>query len=298
MEKSQTLSQKPYILSGFILKLIAIFTMTCDHLGLFLNYYFLPSDDPLVLVLRTLGRIALPLFCFLIVEGVIHTKSFKKYILRLSISLLLISTALIFIKNVPAFNFPGAEDFGNIFIDLTLGAIGVYCLKHKNNLIKLLAVLPLTYAIVSYFITITCEAQSITIHWFPYFLRTQYGWYGVTLIFGFYIAQLIAKQYCIWYAEKTGVDGNLFLNTKMERAAINVTSCVVNLAITALFVIIINSAKTPYIDLQIFAIFGGAFILLYNGNRGYNSKWYEYTCYAYYPAHILLLAFIFYIITL
>ena len=53
-----------------------------------------------------------------------------------------------------------------------------------------------------------------------------------------------------------------------------------------------------YMDVQIYALFAGAFILLYNGKRGYNSKWFEYGGYAYYPLHILIIALIFYLISL
>ena len=48
-------------LTGNQLKLIALFAMTCDHVGLQL----LPD----VLILRILGRLALPIFAYMIAEG-------------------------------------------------------------------------------------------------------------------------------------------------------------------------------------------------------------------------------------
>ena len=87
----------PLLLSNFWLKLIALLTMTIDHIG-----YLLPYSTT-ALVFRYIGRLALPLFCFMIAEGAIHTKSFKKYALRLGIMASLISIAIIFTEYVPYF---------------------------------------------------------------------------------------------------------------------------------------------------------------------------------------------------
>lgn len=290
--------QKQNILSNFWLKIIAIVTMTLDHIGLMLSENITMPNDPIVVVFRGLGRLALPLFCFMIVEGVLHTKNFKKYILRLSISLLLVSTALIALKNIPQLGFESASTFGNIFIDLTLGAIGVYCLKHKKIYIKLLAILPLAYAITSFFVTSISYADNMTIHWFPYFIQTQYGWYGVVLIYGFYIGHVICDQYLKWHAEKINMSYDLLKDTYIERVAKNLVSVIVLVGLTALFAININMMETGFVDNQIIAVFSGAFILLYNGKRGYNSKYFEYGCYVYYPLHIVIIAAIFYVITL
>ena len=40
---------------------------------------------------------------------------------------------------------------------------------------------------------------------------------------------------------------------------------------------------------QSFAVFALIPIWLYNGKQGYHSKWFRYFCYAFYPAHILIL---------
>ena len=53
--------QRIQFLNGFHLKLIAICTMFIDHLG----YTLFPGD----LWLRCVGRVAFPIFCFLIAEG-------------------------------------------------------------------------------------------------------------------------------------------------------------------------------------------------------------------------------------
>ena len=63
--------------SSFVLKLIAIFSMTVDHLGVIIKSFY-PDLETFVTVCRYIGRLALPLFCFMILEGVIHTKDIKK----------------------------------------------------------------------------------------------------------------------------------------------------------------------------------------------------------------------------
>ena len=62
-------------LSSLSLKIIALLAMTADHIGA----VFFPECFPL----RIIGRIAMPVFCFLIAEGYRHTRDVKKYAFRL-----------------------------------------------------------------------------------------------------------------------------------------------------------------------------------------------------------------------
>ena len=64
-----TISSRP--LSGNALKIIAAITMTLDHMGLMLF--------PRILLLRILGRLAMPIFAFMIAEGCKYTRNRKKY---------------------------------------------------------------------------------------------------------------------------------------------------------------------------------------------------------------------------
>ena len=67
--------QRYRVLNGFHLKLIAVCTMFIDHMG--------DTLFPGVMWLRCIGRVAFPIFCFLIAEGCVHTHDRKKYVLRL-----------------------------------------------------------------------------------------------------------------------------------------------------------------------------------------------------------------------
>ena len=62
-------------LTGNQLKIIAMITMTCDHVGVQLF--------PHLVWLRYIGRLAMPIYAFMIAEGCRHTRDRKKYLLRL-----------------------------------------------------------------------------------------------------------------------------------------------------------------------------------------------------------------------
>lgn len=64
------------------LKIIAIITMIIDHFGYYFNFWL---TDEIYLICRVIGRIAMPIFTYLIVEGYFNTSSFSKYIKRLGI---------------------------------------------------------------------------------------------------------------------------------------------------------------------------------------------------------------------
>ena len=62
-------------LTGNQLKIIAMITMTIDHIGM--------EIFPRLLWLRMIGRLAMPIYAYMIAEGCRHTRNRKKYLLRL-----------------------------------------------------------------------------------------------------------------------------------------------------------------------------------------------------------------------
>ncbi len=65
------------MISSAALQWIAVIAMTIDHVGLYLCGDFWP--------MRVIGRLAMPIFCLLLVEGFCHTRSRSRYLARLLI---------------------------------------------------------------------------------------------------------------------------------------------------------------------------------------------------------------------
>lgn len=86
-----TETRHPFGISGSTLKLIAIITMFIDHTGAtvlraILRHPAVLNDPALCSIWqsvyrlsRDIGRFAFPIFCFLLVEGFLHTRNVKKY---------------------------------------------------------------------------------------------------------------------------------------------------------------------------------------------------------------------------
>lgn len=131
-------------ISGSTIKLIAIITMLIDHTAATIldaivyrqyeyqmehnifnaNGYY-PIFDSAVykidLIMRGIGRIAFPCFCFLLVEGFIHTRNRTKYAIRLALFALLseIPFDLAFNKKIMD------NSYQNVFFTLCIGFITI-----------------------------------------------------------------------------------------------------------------------------------------------------------------------------
>lgn len=126
-------------LSGSVLKLLAVITMIIDHIASALlrdNETVVVSlashDLTLYYLLRSIGRIAFPLYAFLLVEGFEHTSDRKKYGLRLLL--------FAFISEIPW----NLEHWGsifhptsqNVFFTLFFGFLGLCIMEQLEEKIE------------------------------------------------------------------------------------------------------------------------------------------------------------------
>lgn len=151
------------------LKLTASLTMLIDHVGATIVYsaylaarnagdYALTNQlVELYYIMRIIGRIAFPIYCFLLVEGFHHTRNVKKYISRLAVGMLL--------SEIPFdLAFSGAIDWesSSVMVTLLLGCLMMLAMKRVKGFWKVPVILPFV----------------LVAEW----LRTDYAGNGIALI--------------------------------------------------------------------------------------------------------------------
>lgn len=155
------------------LKLLACITMLIDHIGYGLVYPMYRQISVIngasiigaqqlytaYRLMRCIGRLAMPIFAFLLVEGFYHTKSRKKYALRL-----LLGAALSEIPyNLIVSGSPVWRYQQSMMITLLVGFCALIAMEHCRKLAwKSVAMVP--FAILAEL------------------LSTDYGWGGIVLI--------------------------------------------------------------------------------------------------------------------
>lgn len=262
-------------LTGYHLKLIALITMLIDHIAAVViwrvhvaSYKITASmqlsdfvGDKIVVWaagnqemiysiyewMRYIGRMAFPIYCFLLVEGFLHTKSVTKYAGRLALFAL--------VSEIP-FDLAIAGqwwsmEYSNVFFTLVLGLVTIWAVSYIEKFYEFWQEKQWEQ-ILGWILT--GGAGLVVVGLFGGFaemvLHTDYGFGGVVAIL---ILYLFRKQREIAFA----------------------------LSVLALSVIT-NST-------EILALIMLYPVMKYDGTRGKNMK---YVFYAFYPAHLLVLALI------
>ena len=106
-------------LSGNMLKIIAAISMLIDHIGVIL----FPEN----ILLRIIGRLAFPIFAFLIAEGCRYTKNNKRYFFVMALF------AIVFQVFYTLFT---ADMYLNIFFTLSFAILIIYSLQFFSDALK------------------------------------------------------------------------------------------------------------------------------------------------------------------
>ena len=238
-------ASKNFELTAAVLHIIAMTLMLMDHLWATL----LPAREWLTCA----GRVAFPIFAFMAVEGYFHTRSFKKYILRMLLFAVLSESPFDLMYGGTWF-YPVHQ---NVLWTFLLGLLGVWLMeqvrkKGKTWMYLLVCVLVVpaglvlgTLCMVDYY-----GVGVLTVFVF-YFLHGRKWWC--------FLGQLAA----LYWLNVELLGGLMY---PVQLFGMEFELCQQGLALLALI---------P--------------IWLYHGRQGYHSKPFQYLCYAFYPVHMLLL---------
>ena len=227
------------------LHVMAMFFMLLDHLW----GTIIPGNDWMTCV----GRLAFPIFAFLLVEGYFHTKNLKKYALRLLLFAILTEIPFnlaigsrwvypihqnvlwSFLLSLGLIHWNEQANASGVFWKRAATAIASVCL---GSLVGLLAMLDYYHAGVLMVLTF-------------YFLRGESLWHR--------LGQLVALAW-------------------------------INLELLGGFGYELSFLGKPFFfSQQGFALLALIPIWLYRGRQGHRSKAFQYFCYAFYPVHLLVL---------
>lgn len=232
------------------LKVLAMIFMLLDHMWATI----IPGNQ----WMTNVGRLAFPIFAFLIVEGFIHTSDLKKYIKRLFV-FALISEIPFNLIYTGSWIFPFHQNVLFTFI------LGLLCIneidkiknkrKLKSGIIGILKILLFLLLGILGFV--------------------DYGITGIFTIIVFYI----------------------FRNFKLAWLGQVVSLALLYIVFFKGQSIVVNFFGVEYFfPLQGIGLLSLIPIWFYNGERGKKNKILQYVFYAFYPAHMLMLYLIYYFV--
>ncbi len=235
-------------MTSMTLHVMAMAFMLCDHMW----WTVVTGNDWMTCV----GRIAFPIFAFMIAQGYSYTRNLKKYVLRL--------TAFAIISEIPfdlmvagSLIFPLHQ---NVLCTFLISILVIYLFEKAKKLDKIWLQIPAFAGclLIGYVLGLVSFAD--------------YGYAGVFTVLVFYIFRKRNWQN--------------FLGQLLLLAYINM----VLLGDNGFDLVIWG--HTCFVPLQTFALLALIPIWLYRGKQGPHSKALQYLYYSFYPAHLLILGLI------
>lgn len=231
-------------LDAFQLKIIALIVMLMDHL-----YFAFPKVFPLWF--HPLSRFVAPLFVFLMVEGLFHTKNKLKYNLRLFGWDIFMQIGNFIINSVLASKEVAVHN--NIFMTLALGLtiLNLFEISKKSEGAKKVGLIVLAIVLIPLGVVTEGGIVLVPFTLITYFFRGN----KKKAIIGYIILFIL-----------------LFVLNYTPYDTLQMTIKMLMFNSDFLFIVAVP------------------FMLLYNGKRGVNNKFSKYLFYIFYPLHLWILA--------
>lgn len=249
------------------LHVVAMLLMLCDHVCMTIlgNQQWL----------HYVGRLAFPIFAFMLVEGFRHTGNVKKYLLRLLI-FALISEIPFDLMTGGVWFFPTQQ---NVLWTFIIAIVCMLALEQPKKLQK---------PVVKYIVFAVVALFTLMIG-FLVGIITMVDYFGggivVVLVFYFFRGDEILS-FRVNYAKAGLRTAVIWFNRAMQAILLwNICSEMLGGLCTNITLF----GTTYEVVVESFAIFSLIPIWLYNGRKGEDSKLFRYLCYSFYPAHITVL---------
>lgn len=259
-------------LSASVLKTLAIIFMVIDHIGALLVSVCVihnPGLQGLYDIMRSIGRLAFPLFAFLLVQGFTHSHSRRNYLLWLAVSALITE---------PFFNYAYCgkwhyADTQNVMFTLSLSLLMLIILEKINS-----SGFPKAARLLLASLTV---ALIVVI---GYYDKCDFGMTGPLIVLGIkYIDDNLRYRPVQMYGAMLATIYISFF----------IKNCIVS-PVSLLSLSGIHNLLSSSVSIQLYGALSVFFISAYDGTRGHQLPKAVY--YAVYPAHLFLLGIIKYLL--
>ena len=239
-------------MNASILKIIGMIAMILDHVG----WVFFPNIEAFHIV----GKLAIPIFCYMIAEGYYKTHNLKGYFARL-VGLAIISQVPFLMTFRLCFE-EGFSGFTTIF-DLALGLLTIWL--YDKARFKGRGIIVIIGALIGLFAMIDGDYYIVLLIFICYKHHNNFKkmalWMGVLTLFSAFALPI----YGAFYALTHDVSLQLFVqNMRTPEYIAAISGCM----------------------MEIFCLLALIPIKLYNGERGKNIK---LLFYGFYPVHLIIL---------
>ena len=245
------MENKKFEITSFVLHIFAMATMLLDHI------YHSGLVD--ITWFTCVGRLAFPIFAFMIAEGFHYTKSRKKYALRMLFFAVITEIPFNLVVSGKVFYFPHQNVMWTFRLSILLLTLYEKVKLEKNGIVRFLA-----YSAI----TVMFMLAAVLI-------MTDYNAVGILTVALFHFTR----------TEKTDKAGKKAVCCTVQL----IVMCMLNFMISSYPDYAIQIAPDLYLSIQSFAVLALPLIWLYNGKQGYYNKYIKWSYYLFYPAHCLIL---------